>query len=61
MGFAKDKLEDMDISLIKDNVFLLFFQDLFTVKPLNIHHILGYEMEDQDIVFPMIPHNTIWV
>ena len=28
MGFAKDKLEDMDISLIKDNVFFTIFSGL---------------------------------
>ena len=38
-----------------------YFQDLFTAKPLDIHHFLGYEMKDLDIVFLRIPHNTMWV
>ena len=29
-----------------------YFQDLFTAKPLDIHHFLGYQMKDLDIVFP---------
>ena len=36
-----------------------YFQDLFTAKPLDIHHLLGYQMNDLDIVFPKIPHNTL--
>ena len=36
-----------------------YFQDLFTAKPLDIHHFLGYQMKDLDIVFPKIPHNTL--
>ena len=36
-----------------------YFQDLFTAKPLEIHHFLGYQMKDLDIVFPKIPHNTL--
>ena len=33
-----------------------YFQDLFTAKPLDIHHFLGYQMKDLEIVFLMIPH-----
>ena len=36
-----------------------YFQDLFTAKLLDIHHFLGYQMKDLDIVFPKIPHNTL--
>ena len=36
-----------------------YFQDLFTAEPLDIHHFLGYQMKDLDIVFPKIPHNTL--
>ena len=32
-----------------------YFQDLFTAKPLDIHHFLGYQMKDLVIVFPRIP------
>ena len=55
---AEDKLEDMDVSLIKEG---RYFQDLLTAKPLDIQHFLGYKMKDLDIVFPRIPHNTMWV
>ena len=36
-----------------------YFQNLFTAKPLDIHHFLGYQMKDLDIVFPLVPHNPI--
>ena len=58
MCSGKDKLGDMDVSLIKEGV-RHYFQDLFTAKPLDIHHFLGYQMKDLDIVFPKIPHNTL--
>ena len=32
-----------------------YFQDLLRAKPLDIHHFLGYQMKDLDIVFPRIP------
>ena len=38
-----------------------YFQDLFTAKPLDTHHFLGYKMKDLDIIFKRIPHNTMWV
>ena len=59
---CKDKLEDMDASLIKEGVRVTgghYFQDLFTAKPLDIQNFLGYQMKDLDIVFPRIPHNTL--
>jgi len=34
-----------------------YVHDLFTAKPLDIHHFLGYQMTDLIIVFPRIPHN----
>ena len=36
-----------------------YFHDLFTAKPLDIHHFFGYQMKDLVIVFPRIPHNLL--
>ena len=61
MIVAKDKLEDMNVSLIKRGHMSggHYFQDFFTAKLLDIHNFLGYQMRDLVIVFPKIPHNTL--
>ena len=38
-----------------------YFQDLFTAKPLDIHHLLGYQMNDLDIVFPKHSWQFTWL
>ena len=38
-----------------------YFQDLSTAKPLNLDHFFGYQMKDLTIIFPLIPHDLIWV
>ena len=38
-----------------------YFQDLFTAKPLDIYHFLGYQTKDLNIVFSKIPHDALWV
>ena len=49
MTSHKDKLEDMDVSLIKVGVraVAIIYRNLFTAKPLDMHHFLGYEMNSR--------------
>ena len=57
MTSHKDKLEDMDVSLIKESVravAITYRNFLIATGPQDMHHFLGYEMEDLDIVFPRI-------
>jgi len=50
-----------EMSILRDDKMRPLFKEEFVTKPVVTLSTTRYQMKATDIIFPMIPHESLWV